>query len=74
MLVKELGEEVLKPFGGFLETYTDKEELINKIRYFIENDDERAIRAKKLQAYIIENLKIERVISVLLSTSVAKAE
>ncbi len=65
--VKKFGEEVLQPFGGLLETYNGKEELVAKIRYFIENNAERITRAQKLQAYIIDNLKIENVISALLS-------
>ncbi|MCL6589529.1 MAG: DUF115 domain-containing protein [Firmicutes bacterium] len=65
-LVKKYGAEVLKPFGGFLETYSSKEELVNKIRFYLENNDERIIRAKKLQDYLIENYEIEKVISAFL--------
>ena len=60
-LIETVGEEVLGPFDGLLETYRNREELLEKVAYFLENETLRREKAHRLQAHVLKNFSISRV-------------
>ena len=64
-LVDTVGEKVLKPFAGLLETYRNREELLEKVAYFLKNETERKEKSGRLQEHILKNFGIDRVAKVI---------
>lgn len=64
-LVDTVGEKVLEPFAGLLETYRNREELLEKTAYFLKNETERREKAGRLQEHILRNFGIDRVAKVI---------
>lgn len=60
LLVKEYGEIITQPFGGLLETYGSREELVEKVNYFLGHQKERLELARELQTYVLRNFSIEK--------------
>ena len=64
-LVDTLGEKALEPFAGLLETYRNREELLEKTAYFLKNETERREKAACLREHILRNFGIDRVAKVI---------
>lgn len=60
LFVKEHGESVLEPFGNLLVTYSSKAEMLEKIKYFLEHEEERRERAEILKEYVIRNFAMDK--------------
>lgn len=69
-LVRTVGEKVLEPFAGLLEIYRNREELLDKVSYYLnnENEAERVEKAERLREHVLKNFGIERVAKVILDT------
>ena len=65
-LVETVGEKVLEPFDGLLETYRNREELLEKVAYFLENETERREKASRLREHVLKNFGIGQVAEVIL--------
>lgn len=53
------GEPIMPPFGGLLEIYRNKAELLQKLDYYLNHERERLERVDQLRKYIRENHRIE---------------
>ncbi len=56
-----------KSFGNLLETYQSKDELVQKVRYYLENETERWMKAEKLREYVITHLSMDKVVKTILT-------
>ncbi|MGE5604578.1 MAG: 6-hydroxymethylpterin diphosphokinase MptE-like protein [Bacteroidota bacterium] len=66
-LALKIGESVLAPFNGLLELYQTHDELVEKVVFFLTNEEERIRRAKRLQEYVLEAFSIEKVVKKIIS-------
>jgi hypothetical protein len=57
-------QSVLEPFSGLLESYGSKAEMVKKLDYYLNHQDERLKRAQELQNYIWEHFHIEKIIEI----------
>lgn len=64
LLVKKLGEEVLEPFGGLLETYGSRDELGQKVKYYLSHTQEQQIKAGLLKNHVLQNFCIDNFMKV----------
>lgn len=64
-LVGTIGKKVLEPFAGLLEIYRNREELLDKVDYFLKNEAERVEKAGRLREYVLENFSMDKVAQVM---------
>ena len=67
LLVKEYGESSLGSFVGRLITYQSKEDLLVKIRYYLEHESERMALAQELQVYVLNSFQVDKVFGEMLN-------
>ncbi len=54
-------------FGNLLETYQTKDELVRKVRYYLEHEAERRNKAEKLQEYVLTHFSLEKAVKSILA-------
>jgi hypothetical protein len=64
---EKYGGSAMKAFGGMLETYGSKPELIGKVKYFMEHENERLQKIQYLRDYIIKHFSFEKLGELVLS-------
>jgi hypothetical protein len=69
LLVKEFGAEVLEPFGGLLESYGSRDELEQKVKYYLSHDQERWTKAGLLKKYMLNNFGIDSFMKVVIDSN-----
>jgi hypothetical protein len=60
-LIRTVGERVLEPFNGLLEIYQNREELLDKVKFYLSHEAERIEKAECLRDHVLKNFGIERV-------------
>jgi len=66
LLVKEIGDKMLKPFGQLLETYRSRDELQGKVKYYLEHKEERRNKADILQNFVLDKFSLKNVCNCLM--------
>lgn len=66
LLVKEYGDTVLEPFAGLLITYGGKEEMLNKVEFYLDHEEERRQQAARLKEHVLQKFSLPRVVSLVL--------
>ncbi len=66
LLIKEYGSSLLEPFDHLLVTYSNQEDLVQKVYYYLEHEAERQKIIAKLQHHILKHFSIDKVVRAFL--------